>query len=131
MVKIELKDMVNLTPHPVTLIKTNGDKVMVLKSKGVVRVQEESKVIGSVDRVAVIEKKLGEISEADMNLLTDTLANPRASVLVSLITARALRKVMLSKDLERVFIIGDLIRDNDNKIIGADALARACDLWGK
>jgi len=118
-------NIINMTPHQVTLVGAKGKKV-VLESEGVVRVREETREIGTIEvegeEITLIRKELSDIDDSDLKKVKEILQRGDA-VLVSLLTAKALKKHLSEEEQKRVLIIGRTLRDESGRIIGADALS--------
>jgi len=107
--------IVNLTPHPINLL-LNSEEVKIPPSGIVARVEEKTETIGKIQvgdgNIPVIRKTLGRV---------ENLPEPRADTIyiVSLIVAQA-----LAGTRSDVFIIGESIRDEQGRVIGAKSLAQ-------
>ena len=107
----EAINIVNLTPHPVTIEKKDGTQ-MVIKPSGIIpRAKQTEKAMGEIDGVPVIKMSFGEV---------ENMPAPKANTIfvVSAITAQAL------KGRYDVFVPARPIRDKQGRIIGCEALAR-------
>ncbi len=125
--QIKLNKIVNLTPHDITIVSGEG-KNTILKSMGIVRVNESSEVIGEIEGIKVIKKTLSNVQKEAVEKIRNILKDPEAAVIVSSLTARALKEELSKEELKRTLIIGNTVRDASGRVIGANALARACDL---
>lgn len=106
--------LVNLTPHPVTLIV--GDQTLTIPPEPTpARCSETRTVVGSVE-VDGLEVPVTVVGFGEVQGLPD----PQEGVLyvVSRIVAEARR------DRADLVIPDDLVRDGEGRIIGAKALAR-------
>ena len=117
-----IKKIKNLTPHDVVLVRKDGSKIEI-PSSGVIRVTEVTEVIGNIEGVKVISKHLSEIPFEAVKMVEEILKDPEAGVIVSLITAKALMKEIPQKLHNKIFIIGNTVRDEQGRVVGADALA--------
>ena len=104
--------LVNLTPHPVRLIRADGSELVIPPSGTVPRLREVVEDTGMrIDGIPVVRKGFGEI---------ENLPEPQEGVfyIVSALVAQAAR------DRDDLLIPDDLVRDEEGKIIGARRLAR-------
>ena len=117
----------NLTPHKIVLIDENRNKIEI-PSDGVVRVSEVSEKIGNLNGIKIVKKKFTGISKDVIKKVKEDLEE--GYILVSLLTAKALKesKAFSDEEFKRILFIANTIRDNEGKVIGADALGRAYDL---
>jgi len=115
--------IINLTPHPITLIKVDGSKVDV-PSSGVVRVMDTAKQIGTLDGIKLIKKSFSKVSDDDIKKIKDFLKDKNTIVIVSLQTAMSLRDDdrLSNEEKERIFIISNTVRDSNGRIIGAEGI---------
>ena len=129
MKKIKLEKLKNLTPHTIVLVCGNGKNIEI-KSDGVIRVAETTEKIGEIEGIAVIKKHLSEIPQQSIEMIRNVLSDEEAAIIVSMLTAKKLKEmsVLSEEELSRVFIIGQTIRDENGRVIGASALAKATDL---
>jgi len=108
--------IVNLTPHPINLSLQNNKRAEIPPSGIVARVEEKTETIGKIQvgdgNIPVIRKTLGRV---------ENLPEPREDTIyiVSLIVAQA-----LSGSRSDVYIIGESIRDEQGRVIGAKSLAQ-------
>ena len=124
---VKIEKLKNLTPHTINLVRKDGSKVEI-PSSGVIRVTEVTHVIGEIDGVKIISKHLSEIPFEAVKMVEEILKDPEAGVIVSLIAAKALMKEIPQKLHDRIFIVGNTVRDSEGKVIGADALTPASTL---
>ena len=55
--------IVNLTPHPVTLVTANGDEVVIQPEETPVRIPAETKPAGEINDIPVVEERLGDADD--------------------------------------------------------------------
>jgi len=110
--------LVNLTPHPITLISPDGEQVTVPPSGTVARVAERMESLGEVVVegvvVPVVKRSFGEL---------EGLPEPEPGVLyvVSALVAEAAWRVGRSD----VVGLADFVRDEQGRVVGARALVAA------
>ena len=110
--------LVNLTPHPITLISPDGEQVMVPPSGTVARVAERMESLGEIVVegvvVPVVKRSFGEV---------DGVPEPEPGVLyvVSALVAEAAWRVGRSD----VVGLADFVRDEQGRVVGARALVAA------
>jgi len=110
--------LVNLTPHPITLISPTGEQLTVPPSGAVARVAERMESLGEVMVegvvVPVVKRSFGEV---------DGLPEPEPGVLyvVSALVAEAAWRVGRSD----VVGLADFVRDEQGRVVGARALVAA------
>lgn len=107
------KIIINLTPHELTLCKTDGSVIERIPSSGVIRVHETSRVVDSINGIDIIEKVFGDL---------EGLPEPQDGVVyyVSAIAAQA-AKTLGRKD---ILLGGDSVRNDKGQIIGITSFAR-------
>lgn len=54
-----MTNIINLTPHPVTLVTANGDEVVIQPEPTPVRLPAETKPAGEINNIPVVEERLG------------------------------------------------------------------------
>jgi S-adenosylmethionine hydrolase len=113
-------ELINLTPHAVTIVDEDGNVLLAIASSGVARAKQADHKVGELMvggvAVAVFETVFGD---------TDGLPEPAEGVayVVSIITLNAARAQGRSTD--DLFITNGLVRDAAGAILGCRALARA------
>jgi len=103
--------LVNLTPHPVTFVADDGEKLLELPGNpNPPRAQESREAQGTVNGIPVSKVHMGEVQG---------LPAPQAGVgyIVSRIVAEAVHR----NDL---FVPDQTVRDEQGRIIGCRALAQ-------
>ena len=110
--KIGEKTLINLTPHPINLIK-DGEVVDVIpapEDKNMIpRLKEEIEEIGKIGDYPIVKKKYGT---------ANTIPEPKEGVyyIVSALVASALKR----DDL----LVPNVVRNEEGQIIGADGFAK-------
>ena len=111
--------IVNLTPHPVSLIGDDWETTVIIPSSGLVRVDQWLEEIGQIEvdglSVPIVEVHFGEVQGLPA-------PEPGTQLIVSLIAAQRIR----AEHPERndIVVIAKPVRDNQGRIVGAQALAR-------
>jgi len=119
----EKMKIVNVTPHSVRLIKSDGS-AQNLPSEGIVRVSETIKTVSVIEGVSIIKKELTTVSKSDLERIKKEIDRGNM-VLVSLLTAISIKEHNSEEiDLSKILIIGKTARDGNGRIIGATALTR-------
>lgn len=117
--------VVNLTPHPLNLKLSDGTFIEI-PSEGEIRVGQITKEVGTIStekgEIKLIKKELTDIAPEDLEKVKQILQKPDTVVVVSLLTAQKLVQ-LLPEYRNRILIVGNTIRDENGRIIGADALA--------
>ena len=103
--------IVNLTPHPISIIRMDEGITMELPSEGSARVATSSIRVGEINNVPVNRRQFGEVTG---------LPDPVDGVvlLVSRIVAEA------AGDRDDLIMVDETIRDQDGRIVGAAAFSR-------
>jgi len=103
--------LVNLTPHPVRVLKENGELVMELPPEGIVpRCAEEVEPYTEVNGIPVVRKRLGAV---------EGLPAPEDSVYY--VVSRAVAEAARGRD--DLLIPDDLVRDEKGRVIGCRRFA--------
>jgi len=118
----------NCTPHKLTLIKTNNEIIEVEPSGFVLRVPEKIEKIGIVEGINIVKKTfdMNKITFSDIEKLKNML-DENDIIVVSLKAAELCKylydsKVLSKEDIVKVYFVGNSVRDENGRIIGADAL---------
>src|SRR5690606_12142142 len=61
--EVLMANIVNLTPHPVTLVTANGDEVVIQPEAVPVRIPAETKPAGEINDIPVVEERLGNADD--------------------------------------------------------------------
>lgn len=108
--------VINLTPHAVTILGSEGELIMEVQSSGNARAKQESSPIGLLDNIPLFETHYGApIDLPDPE--EDTI------LIVSKITADAAREA--GRSLDDLYLVFDTVRDpaNLSNILGCRGLA--------
>ena len=113
----------NLTPHEITIFKTNGEKIIVPTSGFVLRVKENLNITGTLNGIKVGYKGFDGFSEDDIERLNKYLEE-NDIVIVSALVAKHIKMNYLRElnNIARLYFIGNTIRDDSGKVVGADVL---------
>lgn len=110
-------NIINTTPHDVTVVMANGKQTIYPKSTCVVRVNATTELIRTEDGVDIYKEVLGEpVLQDPQNLLTQA-----DNLLVSRIAAGKLKGNPVYEKY-KIFIPGALIRDEFGVVIGCKGL---------
>lgn len=111
-------NIINLTPHPITLV-TEGGTFTVPPSGTIVRAQEVRTVVGTV----VVEGVPIPVYRIEYGAPEGLPApEPGTIFVVSALAAQAIARHAPERD--DVFIVADPVRDEQGRIVGARALAQ-------
>jgi len=118
--------IVNLTPHPVTLVTPEGHQVTVPPSGHVVRAREERETVATVSLEVdgqVVTLPVYRVTYGPPEGLPSDRPEAGTIYIVSALTAQSLRAHR--PDWAAVsFLVADPVRDEEGRIIGARALAQ-------
>lgn len=105
--------IINLTPHTVTILAEDGSTIKEIPSSGIARCVTTRERAGEIEGVPINRTVFGEV---------EGLPAPSEGVyfVVSAITAKALKGVR-----DDLLITDDAVRDEQGRIVGCRALARA------
>lgn len=105
------KFMVNLTPHTIRFIDSNGEVIHEVPSSGIARAEQRRIPICTINGIAVNKTEYGEVIG---------LPEPVEGTIyiVSVLTAQAAR------GRSDVYIVDDLVRDSAGRIIGCRGLTQ-------
>lgn len=108
--------VINLTPHAVTILGSEGELIMEVQSSGNARAKQESSPIGLLDNIPLFETHYGAPID---------LPDPEEGtiLIVSKITADAAKQV--GRSLDDLYLVFDTVRDpsNPSNILGCRGLA--------
>ena len=109
--------LVNLTPHKITIINSDGETIREIAPSGTIA-RAASTVVddGSVDGVPIVRTTFGQV---------EGLPEPSDDIMYivsSLTVSAARRSGRTTKDL---LIPGRMVRDEEGVILGCQALSRA------
>jgi hypothetical protein len=105
----------NMTPHAVNIVNEEGKVTKTFESVGVARATQKNVVVGTPEGVTIVESTFGK----PVGLL-----EPSEGVfyIVSLITAKAAD--LSGRTTEDLLLTSGTVRDDNDQIIGCQALAR-------
>ena len=117
--------VVNLTAHDINIILQNG-KVVEIENDWTFRVKEEVKTMGFVGGIRVIKKKFTGITYKDLEKLKEII-NKNDVDIVSAISGKFVKELyedghLSREEANKVYIIGNTLRDDKGRVVGADAL---------
>lgn len=104
-------NIINLTPHTITFILPNGEKMEIPASGQLARVSVRTETVGEIDGIPVTTSVFGNV---------EGLPAPKDGVIYvvsSLVAGRVLER-------SDVFIPNESIRDENGRIIGCRSLGR-------
>ena len=101
--------LINLTPHALHLLREDGT-TLDLPSEGEVRVRSEKTIAGEISGLTIYKEVL---------LGIEGLPEPESGV--AYIVSRLVAAKITGRD--DIFVPGDLIRDDQGRVIGARGLA--------
>jgi hypothetical protein len=106
-----MANLVNLTPHSVTIHAPNGAVVTLPPSEGIARVATEATQVGTVDGFPVYREEYGEVTG---------LPEPQEGThyIVSALVRAA------SPDRGDLLSPGRLVRDDQGRVIGCEGFVR-------
>lgn len=117
--KIKTEQIVNLTPHELVLFV--GGNTIKFPSEGVIRVSEVTEVVQN-EPMRVVRKKLSNVDDAGLELVKEHIKKGKY-VVVSMLTAKALKEQLTKDEQKHILIVGETVRDERGRIIGAKSLA--------
>ena len=106
--------IVNLTPHPVNIIK-DGTIYASYPSEGVARAEQTDKKIGSINDIPIYSTSFGVVTGLPR-------PTPYAFYIVSLATAQAAQRN--GRAIGDLLITSHPVRDENGMIIGCEAFAQ-------
>lgn len=114
--------ILNLTPHPITLIGAGSEAITTPPSGRVARAQEVREVVGAVEldglgQLPVLSVSYGEPEGLPEVIEADTV------YIVSALAAQAIR-AHRPDVADHFMVVSDPVRDEEGRIAGARALAR-------
>lgn len=109
--------ILNYTPHTITF--KAAAQTFEIQSVGVARATTESKLVGFIDDLPIMQKTFGKVyGLPDPNLIDeDTI------LIVSSLTAQA-AKAENHPLLSKIYIVNDTLRDANGRITAATSLAK-------
>lgn len=106
-----MKKLVNLTPHPITLILPSGESMVIEPSGLLARVSAHTEVCGGIGVIPITRTVYGDIEGLpEPN-------NKEIYIVSSLVAQRC-------PDRDDIFIPNESVRDEQGRIIGCKSLGR-------
>ncbi len=103
-------NIINLTPHKITLLDESNKVILELESSGVARCTVTRQKIKEINGIPVNRTVFGEVTGLPE-------PKPKTFYIVSRTVAEAV------KDRKDILIVDDTVRDNEGRIIGCKAFA--------
>ena len=104
--------IVNLTPHPITLLSKDNEVVMTLpKGEVVPRLSQATNEVGIIEGITITETQFGEIQDL-----------PDSQEGVFLIVSRLVLAACPNR--QDLLVPNELVRDDKGHIVGCKSLAR-------
>ena len=107
----------NYTPHAIRFKTTGG--TFEVQSVGVARATTESKLVGFIDDLPIMQKTFGKV----YGLPDPNLIDENTILIVSSLTAQA-AKAENHPLLSKMYIVNDTLRDANGRIVAATSLAK-------
>ena len=105
-----MKNIINLTPHPITILADDNTTMFVFDSVGVARCSQQTVTVGSINGIPLTTTTFGDVVD-----LPDPIAD--TFFIVSRLVMSA------CPDRDDLLVPNDLVRDDNGNIIGARSLA--------
>lgn len=104
-------ELINLTPHAITILDKDDNVILTIPSSGIARAEQTRERIGDIGGIPVSKTGYGKVVN---------LPNPKAGIayIVSVLTAQA------APDRKDLYIVDEMVRDEGGNIIGCRALAQ-------
>ena len=117
MINLKVKKIINTTPHGVNLLNEEGKEILALPPA-----EKPARAIVENERVGVVQVDGVEIPLNGFSVKggTENLPEPQEGVIyiVSLLVCRA------NPDRGDLFVVDELVRDDQGRVIGAKALSQ-------
>lgn len=105
--------LINLTPHPVTLI--NLDTELTIPSSGIARVEQKTEPVGTI----TIGHHVVRLTKTVFGKETNGLPDPDGNLyIVSMLVCQA------NPTRDDLYIVNETVRDEEGRIVGAKSLAQ-------
>ena len=112
-----MKKILNYTPHAITF--KAASQTFEIQSVGVARATTESKLVGFIDDLPIMQKTFGKV----YGLPDPNLIDENTILIVSSLTAQA-AKAENHPLLGKMYIVNDTLRDANGRITAATSLAK-------
>lgn len=110
-----MTNIINLTPHEISIVNEEGNVIKVFESKGEARAAQKDVEIGMLEGIPIIETEFGEpVGLPEYN--------PETYYIVSAITAKA--AYLSGRNMQDLLLTAKTVRNDDGQIIGCQALAK-------
>ena len=110
-----MTNIINLTPHEISIVNEEGNVIKVFESAGVARAAQNDVQIGMLEGIPIIETKFGEPVDLPEY-------NQGTYYIVSALTAKAAS--LSGRNTRDLLLTGKTVRNSDGQIIGCQALAK-------
>ena len=112
-----MKKILNYTPHSITF--KSAAQTFEVQSVGVARATTESKLVGFIDDLPIMQKTFGKV----YGLPDPNLIDENTILIVSSLTAQAAKAENHSL-FSKMYIVNDTLRDANGRITAATSLAK-------
>lgn len=109
-----MTNIINLTPHEISIVNEEGNVIKVFESAGVARAAQNDVQIGMLEGIPIIETTFGE--PVDLPEYSQG-----TYYIVSALTAKAAS--LSGRSTRDLLLTGKTVRNSDGQIIGCQALA--------
>ncbi len=110
-----MTNIINLTPHEISIVNEEGNVIKVFESAGVARAAQNDVQIGMLEGIPIIETTFGE--PVDLPEYSQG-----TYYIVSALTAKAAS--LSGRNTRDLLLTGKTVRNSDGQIIGCQALAK-------
>lgn len=110
-----MTNIINLTPHEISIVNEEGNVIKVFESAGVARAAQNDVQIGMLEGIPIIETTFGE--PVDLPEYSQG-----TYYIVSALTAKAAS--LSGRSTRDLLLTGKTVRNGDGQIIGCQALAK-------
>lgn len=110
-----MTNIINLTPHEISIINEEGNVIKIFESAGVARAAQNDVQIGMLEGIPIIETTFGE--PVDLPEYSQG-----TYYIVSALTAKAAS--LSGRSTRDLLLTGKTVRNSDGQIIGCQALAK-------
>ena len=110
-----MTNIINLTPHEISIVNEEGNVIKVFESAGVARAAQNDVQIGMLEGIPIIETTFGE--PVDLPEYSQG-----TYYIVSALTAKAAS--LSGRSTRDLLLTGKTVRNSDGQIISCQALAK-------
>lgn len=107
-------NIVNLTPHDITICDVNGVETVYPKSSSPARVEQTKRTVSIIGHIPIVEMEYGDIVGLPQE-------DSSTIYITSLLVAQAANKI----GRRDVYAVADTYRDDQGRIVGAKALTNS------